>query len=258
MHIESARYDGTLWMWTSGLADLGQNEIATPLREEGGWRAEYCEQLLAYIERYIASQPKRVSARQTMTYGWNILRYRESQPSDAPSVAGKLIIQEVDDAWETDQPSYQDGCDESLRLKRIQDRVIMRHHISGDAYYPNRRHFAVTCSNVSSQLPASFFMERLPLGENEDSGEYTKWFIGCVDRSHDHNRPENLHRLHLSHIVEQRHEVFPYLALPHGSAVMYEPDKVIVFAPGAQHGHAEYADPFTDLDDMQEAEQHGD
>jgi hypothetical protein len=245
-------------MWTDGLALLGQTEIAAPIRGDGSWRAEYGEQLLEYIEHYISSQSKRVSAGQTMTYGWTLLRFRESQPGDAPSATGKLIIQEADGAWRVDQPSYHDGCDDALRLKRIQDRVIVRHHISGDAYYPNRLHCAVACSNMSPQAPASFHIERLPRGEHEDSGEYSKWFIGCADRSHDHKRMESLHRVHLSHIVEQRREVFPYLALPHGSAVAFEPDKVIVFAPGSDHGHAEYADPFTDLDDPQEEGQHGD
>ena len=239
VRIESAIHDGSLWMWTEGLSRLGQTEIAILIHGDDSWRAKYGEQLLAYIERYIASQPKRISVGQTMTYGWNILRYRESQPNDAPSSNGKLIIQEANGAWRTDHPSYQDGCDDSLRLKRIQDRVIMRHHVSGDAYYPNRQHFAVACSNVSSQVPASFFMERLPLGETGDSGEFSQWYFKCADRSHDHERAENLHRLHLSHIVEQRFEVFPYLALPHGSAVAFEPDKVIVFAPGSDHGHAE-------------------
>lgn len=258
MRINSSRHDGALWMWTDGLARLGQIEIATRIQGNGSWCAEYGEQLLAYVERYISSQPKRVSAGQTMTYGWAILRFRESQPTDVSSVAGKLIIQEADGAWRADQPSYQDGCDDALRFKRIQDRVIMRHHINGDAYYPNRLHFAVACSNMSPQTPASFHIERLPLGEQEDTGEYSKWFIGCADRSHDHKRMESLHRVHLFHIVEQRREVFPYLALPHGSAVAFEPDKVIVFARGSDHGHAEYADPFTDLDDAQKADHHAD
>ncbi len=250
MRITETTGDGVRWMGTDGLTELGQTEFAVPIRwTEDDWRTAACKALLIFIGRYIAEQPKRISEGQTMTYGWTTMRFRSSRDEDGPAVAGKLIVQEVANPWSGDAPDYQDGCYGAIVLKRIQDRVMMRHQITGESDAPNRYHEALACTNLYPTLPDSFFMERMRPAATAHARS-SGWFVGCQDRAHDHDRPENLLSAHLLHLVEQRRYIYPYLSLPIGSAIAFEPDKVIVFAPGAEHGHAEMANPFTDLDDQ--------
>lgn len=180
--------------------------------------------------------------------GWTQLRFRPSCSDDEPVVAGKLIIQELVNPWSDEATDYQDGCYGAILLKRIQDRVIMRHRITGESDAPYRFHHAIVCANLHPTLPERFFMERIQPAESA-LGQNSGWFLGCPDKTHDHDLPENLLSAHLLHLVEQRQYIYPYLSLPVNSAVAFEPDKVIVFAPNAEHGHAEMANPFTDLDD---------
>lgn len=245
----TAAGDGVRWMWTDGLAESGLTDVAVSMDWTGDdWRTLGCEWLLTFIGRYIAEQPKRISADQTMTYGWTKLRFRPGREEDGPEVVGKLVIQELANPWSDEAEGYQDGCYGSILLKRMQDRVIMRHRITGQSDAPYRFHHAIVCANLHPILPDRFMMERIRPAASaleRNSG----WFFACLDHTHDHDDPKNILSAHLLHLVEQRRYIFPYLSLPVGAAVAFEPDKVIIFAPGAEHGHAEMANPFTDLDD---------
>jgi hypothetical protein len=251
MRIHETNNDGARWMWTDGLATYEQSEIAVPLNwNVDDWRSRECQWLLAFIERYVTTQSNRITSEQTMAYGWTTLRFRASRDNDAPVVKGKLIIQEIAHIWSQEQTRYRDGCNDALLLKRIQDRAFIRHRITGESIAPNRLHLAIVCVRLNPHLPDKFFMQRLEHASPGSDTTFSGWFIGCDDRSHDHDRPENLISVHLSHLVEQRRDIFPYLSLPAGSAVAFEPHKVIVFAPDSPQGHAELIDPLADLDDQ--------
>lgn len=242
--------DGVRWMWTDSLAEFGQTDFAVPLTwTADDWRTMECESLLTFIEQYIAEQPKRISAGQTMTYGWTLLHFRSSREEDVPAVEGKLIIQELVDPWSDEPAAYQDGCYGSILLKRIQNRVIIRRRITGESDAPYRYHHAIVCANLHPALPDRFVMERVREPDGTSGERNSGWYFGCLDHQHDHDQPENLLSAHLLHLVEQRRYIFPYLSLPVGSIVAFETDKVIVFAPGAEDGYAETVNPFTDLDD---------
>lgn len=77
MHIHFSPHDAfPRWAWTEGLSTQGQQEIIVSLT----WlfddsRDRQITRLLKFIENYISSQPKRITAGQTMHYGWTTLRF---------------------------------------------------------------------------------------------------------------------------------------------------------------------------------------
>jgi hypothetical protein len=64
-------------------------------------------------------------------------------------------------------------------------------------------------------------------------------FIGCCDNDHDHNNAEELAKLHLIHLVEPFPGLFPYLAMPVDTKLVFETSQVIVFRPDEQGGQVD-------------------
>lgn len=62
------------------------------------------------------------------------------------------------------------------------------------------------------------------------------WFVGCVEDGDDHDDADRLEQVHLAHLVARFPGLFPYLALPVGTALLFEAEQVIVFRPGEQEG----------------------
>ena len=69
----------------------------------------------------------------------------------------------------------------------------------------------------------------------QDSG----WFIGCCSSDHDHNNSKELAKLHLIHLVGEFPGLFPYIAMPVGTQLVFETSQVIVFHPGEQGGQVD-------------------
>jgi hypothetical protein len=74
-----------------------------------------------------------------------------------------------------------------------------------------------------------------------------RWLVGCTDREHAHNDPNECALAHLSHLVESYTYIFPYLALPDDSSVVFEDGKVIVYRPNDPEPYLDTAEPFTGI-----------
>jgi hypothetical protein len=240
---------GQRWAYTQGLAGRGQAEIAVPLRWPEGDpdsqtvipRDRAVVKILDYIHAYIAEQPKRITAGQTMTYGWGILRFRPREASDAGSPVDALIVQERTNPFSDEVPTFEDGVVRVLALEDAQNQALRRNKITGTSEHPHRWQMALVCTRVRSQGGTSLFMERTEAKEAWDSG----WCVGCVGQQHNHDNPDDLHTVHLTHLVANYPRMFPYLAMPVGTSVVLDPDKTIMFRPGEDTGYEDEAPPFT-------------
>lgn len=71
----------------------------------------------------------------------------------------------------------------------------------------------LTCTKTR---PGPFVLKRDPPMGPGDSG----WFLGCVDRSHDHNAPDALVVRPVHAIISERPALARYLAMPVGTAIL--------------------------------------
>jgi hypothetical protein len=65
------------------------------------------------------------------------------------------------------------------------------------------------------------------------------WFVGCCDQEHDHDNPHELATVHLLHLVQRFPGLFPYVAMPVGTALLFEENQAIIFRPGEQEGQVD-------------------
>lgn len=96
---------------------------------------------------------------------------------------------------------------------------------------------AVTCIHLSEAPQRRAFMERLEPSDPIDSG----WSITCGGARHSVGEGQ---REHLTHICTNRPFLVPYLLMPIGSAVAFEPAGAVVFAPGSDAGRQDPGDPY--------------
>ncbi len=79
--------------------------------------------------------------------------------------------------------------------------------------------------------------------EIHDSG----WFLGCCRSDHDHNNSAELAKIHLLHLVGQFPGLFPYLAMPVDTKLVFETNQVIVFGPEEQEGQVDFGNLLSSL-----------
>ncbi|GEM_PF-1979191 len=229
------------WAWTAGLEGLGQQEMAVMLPwPEGDPRDRYVAHLLRFIETYIASQPKRILAGQTMHYGWSMLRFVAGESPQSSIDQRSLLIEELRDPFTFDQPAYVPGATRALELTALQREAIQRNRISGESEHPHRSGMVIVCNRVTPDTICSL----RPLAVQrlwEPKNQYTGWFVSCSNSGHDHDNPDELAPVHLLHLINGFPALFPYLAMPVGTALFFESQQVIVFGPGDQDGHVDPA-----------------
>lgn len=231
------------WAWTEGLTRLGQRDMAVPLAwQEGDWRDRQITRLLTFIGDYVSGQPKRILAGQTMRYGWTGLRFRESTLNDGDRNLERLIIQEIAEPMQASEPNYVDGAMQAITVLAIQGKAAIRNNIRQECEHPNYSDFAIVCNRVSPEGGSAVFMMRQAREDDEPVPHDSRWFIGCTDRQHDHSNSSNLGKVHLVHVVEHYPQVFPYLAFPDGSAVVFENDEIIAFHPDESEGYRDILD----------------
>jgi hypothetical protein len=233
MQVRISRGKPPRWIWTEGLNALGQQEFAVPVPwPEDNARDKEVVWLLRFIEQYVERQQQRVIAGQTMEYGWSRLRFVAAEQGQ------RLLIEELrDDA--AGEPVYVPGVARSVALRRVQDEVMRRNGVTGETEYPQRSKTAIVCNRVTPETigwlrPLEAHRLRAP------EGHFSGWFVGCAQHGHDHNDPEHLEQVHLLHLVESFPGLFPYLALPVQTALLFEATQVVVFRPGEQEG---FVDP---------------
>lgn len=246
--------DGARWAWTEGLREVAlrseqeapQAELGTPLP----WlpdelRDGQVERLLTFLHRYLIRHGNPIRAGQTIRYGWTTLRTRP-MPESGGEGHEQLVLQEMADpftapAAESDA-AFADGVSLATALLGVQEEALRRNQITGTADHPHRSDTAVVCSRVAREGGTPLTLARLALTERHvhDSG----WFVGCQDRDHQHDDPEELRGVHLRHVVAAYPWVFPYLGLPAGSSLTHSEAGIVLFRPGERRGQVDDAPPF--------------
>jgi hypothetical protein len=246
MHIYFSSLDTfPRWARTQGLsAQEGQQEITIPLT----WfandpRDQQITRLLKVVKDYVSSQPKRITAGQTMYYGWTTLRFVPASDDESRARA-MLQIEEIQHPFSHEDPQYIPGVGQAIRLQELQETAMQRNRVTGVSTTPHRSHMAIACCHVTPetiQALRPLHMERNNMPEKHYSG----WFIGCMGQGHNHDHPDELRLLHLLHLVANCPALFPYLSSPVGTALMLKETQVIFFGPDEQEGHVDPVAPLT-------------
>lgn len=235
------------WAWTEGLRASGQREIAVMIPwPEHDPRDLLITDLLKFLESYLRSQSKRILPGQTLRYGWTLLRFMsdDSYPSEAGPDA--LVIFERKNPFAQEDLSYVPGVAHTIALLQLQHDAMRRNRVTGDSIHPSPLERAFVCTQVT---PESLGYLR-PLTAHRawppTPGE-SGWFVSCCDQEHDHDNPDELAVVHLHHLVERFPGLFPYLAMPVGTALLFEVNQVIIFHPGEQEGQVDPGKLLTSL-----------
>jgi len=228
----------TRWAVTDGLRTLEQREIAVtiPWLEQDP-RERLLTDLLKFIESYLSDQSTQILAGQTMHYGWTTLRFVQDEHNLSGAGPEVLLIEEIEHPFAPDD-TYVSGVAHTMALMQLQEEAMRRNTITGDALYPHRSRFALICKRVTPktvQFLRPLVAHRAWQPRKPDSG----WFIGCCSNDHDHDDPEELARIHLIHLAEHFPAIFPYVAMPVDTKLIFEETQVILFRPGEQEGYVD-------------------
>lgn len=233
--------------WTDGLHASGQQEIsvAVPWSEQDP-RDKFIIRLFRFLEDYLASQPKRILPDQTLRYGWTTLRFVNDEHNQSGAGVDTLLIEELLYPFAPGTQSYIPGISRTMALLQLQEEAILRNRIIGDAIYPHHSQYALTCTRIASATihrfrPLMFQRTRQP------DTQYSGWSIGCCEQDHDHDNPDELAVVHLHHLVKLFPGLFPYLAMPVDTAVLFEETQTIVFRPGEENGYPDSAELLASL-----------
>jgi len=237
--------DGVRWAWTEGMraSESKQAELGAPL----SWMAEerrdaQVERLLAFLHRYVARHGKPILASQTLRYGWTLLRAELGQP-DLDRADERLKLQELADPFAEHDTSFVDGVACAIGLLAIQEEAIARNRLTGAAEHPHRGDTILICSRVDPSGGTPLTLTRQALTDRQF--HYCGWFAGCQDHAHHHDDPDQLHGVHLLHLVARYTWIFPYLGMPTGTTITLDGASVVVFRPDERRGHVDEATPFT-------------
>jgi hypothetical protein len=242
--------DGCRWLRTEGLKPYGQREIALPLTwDAGNWRDDGAKDLLNYICTYVERHPKRISAGDTMRYGWCSLRFRESRSTDVG--LGCLVIEELIAPLHEADERYGDGAQRAIILHTLQRYTAHRLGIERTtiADFPHRSMRATVCERINPHGGSSITMSRRS-AEKQDEESYlheSRWFFGCGDATHDHDVASEIATVHIIHLVESYPHIFPYLVLPGGSRVEFGDGTTTVFRPNHPEPYFDSVERFTGL-----------
>lgn len=234
--------DGTSprWAWTEGLEHGPQREIAVPIDwpVEAGLDRQAAD-LLRYIGDELSERDAHaIAAGETLAYGWTTLGFRDSTEDDAIG-PGMLVVCELADPLEPDTDCWIDGAGQALTLLAIQTATKRRNFVRGEIDYPHRQDSALICK----RLPPIGYLWDYPLAaERQEHADSTisGWFFACADEQHNHDDPHEREEVTLLALIAALPRLFPYLALPVGTALIVQADAVVIFRPGDDEG---YIDP---------------
>lgn len=227
------------WVWTEGLQTLEQQEIAVTVPwSEHDSRDRLLTNLLRFIETYLTRQPKRILPGQTLSYGWNILRFVADEQNLSGVGSGMLLIEERQSVFSEEHPSYVPGVARTLALLHLQNETIRRNRVTGESIYPDASQRALICRRVTPETIHHLHPLKADRAWQPD-GRESGWYIGCCDEDHDHDNPDELARIHLFHLAESFPALFPYLAMPVGTMLIFEEHQAIVFRPNEEEGQVD-------------------
>jgi hypothetical protein len=232
------------WAWTDGLrtSEPPQAELGSPLRWPVDERRDaQVERLLTFLARYVSRHGKPILAGQTLRYGWTLLRAEHAPPELFPGEP-RLKLQELADPFAEQTSPFADGVTSAIALLEIQEQAIARNHVTGTAEHPHRGDTALVCSHVAPGGGTPLTLTRQTLTDRQF--HYSGWFAGCQDRTHNHDEPDQLHGVQLSHLVARYPWTFAYLGMPAGTRVALDGERIVVFRPDERRGRLDDARPF--------------
>lgn len=240
--------DGRRWAWTEGLDEYEQQDFALPMTwHEGDWRDKQAHKVLEFISAYVESHPRHIVAEQTMRYGWTTLTFRESRAEESPDGRPRLVICEIAEPLRDTLAEYVDGVECVLWLHLHQDYAAVRFGLEA-AEHPHRSSYATVCTRVDPQGGSPLFLwRRAALHGQPPNPRDSRWLVGCTDREHPHNTPGDVSLVPLIQLLGGYVHIFPYLALPDDTSVVFQDGVVTIFKPHDSHPLLDTAAPFTGL-----------
>ena len=246
IHIQKDK-NQSRWAWTEGLRVLGQQEIAVMVPwSEHDPRDLLIIDVLRFLESYIRSQSKRLLSGQTLRYGWPLLRFVSTDHDFSEAGPDALVIFESNNPFAQEDHSWVPGVAKTITLLQLQHEAIRRNRITGEALYPSPIERALVCIRVTPETLGHVHPLMAHRAWSPTPGE-SGWFVGCCDQEHDHDHPDEFVPVHLHHLVVRFPGLFPYVAMPVGTALLFEENQVIIFRPGEQEGQVDPGPLLTSL-----------
>lgn len=156
---------------------------------------------------WMVGSGSRFGAGESVQLGWSALWVSEMED-------GVLGFEEPD--MRSMPVMRQPGLTQTLRHLRLHKDVVESVLPADAAAFPSFRQACLVCTRLASS--AGFIMDRQNPAD-ADSG----WFIGCRDKDHSHNQPDNLEKVSLYEAaIVHCPAALPYLALPAGILVAFD------------------------------------
>jgi len=187
---------------------------------------------------YLRSQSQRILPGQTLRYGWTLLRFMHEDHHLGGAGPDVLVIFELRNPFAQEDQSYIPGVAQALALLQLQQEALQRNRVTGEAIYPSPADRALVCRKVTPEALGHLRPLMAQRTRPPTAGE-CGWFVACCDRKHDHDNPHELATVHLLHLVERFPALFPYVAMPVGTALLFEADRAIIFRLGEQDGQVD-------------------
>lgn len=165
----------------------------------------YLRGLAETVERMVA-QGSVFRPGQTFQIGWMLTQIQTHE-------SGLLTLFEPD--MRSFPIKWVPGVTETLRQKMVQvfmlDSVSLRNEIK----IATIQHSMIVCSRYAEP---DFFMTRSEPSNQRDSG----WFVGCLDKSHDHNDPSNLKCVSLYEAFLHQRGMQGFVLFPLGAMIVMD------------------------------------
>jgi hypothetical protein len=110
--------------------------------------------------------------------------------------------------------SYTAGVTQTLRHLSLQVFMLESVLSAEDMHATSMLQSVVVCRNYDQSL--DFFFDRRTPGDESDSG----WFIGCLNKDHDHGEVENLRKTSLYEVLVRQPGIRSFALFPVGTTVI--------------------------------------
>jgi hypothetical protein len=127
-----------------GLEGIGQQELGSYVQAGEAHAVDHQVMgVLQFIVDYVSSSAARITAGQTLAYGWTMFRFSDARPNI-------LEIEEDVEPFAKDHPSHWGpGVRRAIALRMAGDDVMRRNRLRGRQEHPNRGHMAVACTHIA-------------------------------------------------------------------------------------------------------------
>ncbi len=211
---------------TYGLGKLEQAEVSFQFR--GHELTDEAATMCSHLAEYAMTQSRRVSAGQSMTFGYDALIFRSSATEDSSPpllrrVAGAALRRTPLLLAHACEPMSEDlsaDLTDALRRSFDQRLVLEEQEVAGDAPHQTTELKLCPCAGTGEGLRG--------WREEPASARESGWTFTCRHR----HQPAELEQLVLGTAVQRLPQILRFLALPPGSSLQWQGDRVLVDAAG--------------------------